>query len=87
MGSVLVPGVADLDTGGDAMTRNDKTYIQCPVCHNNYLGVVPKGGDGSALRPRLHKRKNRRMFQGTIYKYETCPGSYIVVEDEIAVLR
>jgi hypothetical protein len=29
-------------------------YVKCAVCGRTYKGIVPKGGDGSARRPRMH---------------------------------
>ena len=28
--------------------------IICPICEKTVFGYVPRGGDGSALRPRRH---------------------------------
>jgi hypothetical protein len=29
-------------------------YVTCAVCGKRYAGKIPKGGDGSALYPRMH---------------------------------
>lgn len=57
-------------------------YVICSICGNRYVGKVPKGGDGSVLFPRKHKRKigdaicvggGRFVIK---YTAETCEGSY-----------
>ena len=34
--------------------RGDKIRVICAVCGKEYAAVVPKGGDGTELRPRSH---------------------------------
>lgn len=60
-------------------------YVTCRVCHHRYTGFIPKGGDGSALRPRKHYRRiPRSTNMGLTYQStrEVCPGSYRVVLQE-----
>jgi len=58
----------------EAMKEESDEYVICAVCGKKYKGIVPKGGDGSALFPRKHKAPQRES--GTRIK-ETCPGSWV----------
>ena len=57
-------------------------YVTCEICGGRYKGVMPKGGDGSALRPRKHKRKvgiTTAIGGGNFvvkYNLVVCDGSY-----------
>lgn len=58
----------------------EKTYISCPICGKNYVGRIPKGGDGSALfLPRHWRQLVHINNRGATYQRltrEICPGSY-----------
>lgn len=59
--------------------RYPTVYVTCSVCGNNYAGKVPKGGDGSAMLPRLHYLPNLGFSYGPRKKV-VCPGSYQPVD-------
>ena len=39
--------------------------LDCPVCDRRVSGYVPKGGDGSGLRPNRHKNADGAWCDGT----------------------
>lgn len=66
---------------------NDKEIVTCSHCGREYVGKVPKGGDGSVLFPRKH-----RLSPGSAERYTsafrsvkgydwTCPGSYKLAKE------
>jgi len=62
----------------------NRIYVTCPVCGRNYVGVIPKGGDGSLLCPRLHFQQPAPATSNLgimIAKYPGkrvyCPGSFM----------
>lgn len=59
------------------MKKNTK-YVTCTICGNRYAGVVPKGGDGSALRPRKH---NLHVWLQPRSEVKVCPGSYMMARE------
>jgi hypothetical protein len=68
---------------------NMKTYlrVRCAVCNNYYIGIVPKGGDGSVLLPRKHYKSHWQpytTFSGVHHEWiptvDCCPGSYKTVD-------
>jgi hypothetical protein len=62
-----------------------KEYFMCPFCSHNYLGRVPKGGDGSMLFFPKHNRiiPHSNNLGATILpgRKEICPGSWRSVEN------
>jgi hypothetical protein len=57
-----------------------KEVVTCSVCGKKYAGKVPKGGDGSVLYPRRHKRfvPNPEGYGLNQHSYhrEICDGSF-----------
>ncbi len=47
-------------------------HVKCKVCGFCFYGYVPKGGDGSELHVRAHKRSNGSFSRFIRIK---CPGS------------
>lgn len=47
-------------------------HVKCKVCGYCFYGYVPKGGDGSLLYVRTHKRINNNFSRFIRIK---CPGS------------
>ena len=61
-----------------------KEYVQCKICGKNYVGILPTGGDGSVLFPRLHFAASIPITTSLgimLTKYpgnkEYCAGSYM----------
>lgn len=56
--------------------------VTCSHCGREYVGKVPRGGDGSVLFPRKHKLSLTSVERwcnraGTPTNHDwTCPGSY-----------
>ena len=53
--------------------------VYCSVCELDYVGKIPKGGDGSVLFPRKHYRKLKEFSEkGIRYtgEKEVCLGSF-----------
>lgn len=63
--------------GSGKMAESEK--VTCVICGGKYQGVVPKGGDGSVLRPRRHRISlpvsYRTRSGGYRWKTEPCRGS------------
>ncbi len=58
--------------------RTRMMRVTCPECNRNVAAYIPKGGDGSALRIRRHKRQSRGVAVGPLLF--VCDGSYFVVD-------
>lgn len=57
-------------------------YVICNFCGNRYVGIIPKGGDGTQLLPRRHRLIT---WQDKVLRHKdkrTCPGSYSLVTPE-----
>jgi len=56
--------------------KTEKEYVTCVVCLHKYVGIIPKGGDGSTLFPRSHTRDVpiSRYGYGESLGKERCPG-------------
>jgi hypothetical protein len=50
-------------------------YVICAVCGSRVAGYVPKGGDGSLLFTRYHKRLDGQSMMISRYKRIKCEGS------------
>jgi len=65
--------------------KTEPLYVTCAVCKNRYIGVIPKGGDGSILFPRKHSRyviyNTNLHISMRIGNRERCPGSYQEAEE------
>lgn len=53
------------------MPMSERLMVRCAVCREVFKGFVPKGGDGSALIPYRHKRKNPDVLVW-------CDGRFVV---------
>lgn len=61
------------------MTKPRREWVTCSICDNRFVGIVPKGGDGSVLRPRKHNRGSWGRFGRVVN--EVCPGSYRLAKE------
>lgn len=53
--------------------KSRRTIIECPVCKKWVVGAIPKGGDGSALKPWRH-------ISALDGHTNPCPGSFMLVD-------
>jgi len=61
-----------------------RSRVRCSICHKEYAGIIPKGGDGSALVPWMHYFKVIKGFdrlgEPRVVKV-VCPGSYTEAQE------
>jgi len=60
-------------TGLGWKRANYTKWVRCPVCKRKVKGYVPRGGDGTVLRPYRHTNPQTD---------EICEGRFYVVEEE-----